>query len=268
MEKKGIKSDNGDVKKGFFDFYEKYRTDSKYKAKIQLIGYLSVVFLIIIYVNVSAATSSSRVDIPSFSKEEDIPSSSLKESSLESLDLLKKIKDNYEYEVSFQCAFLHDEVEEEENIRYSGRRYENNMEITVDDSLKKNMFYKVDSRYYEKNDEGFELVPVENIYSFYKDYVEFESLREYLDKASLDHVTNYSSGKKESVYHLRVSDIIKSSMDSLVVEFTVLEENDILTITVDYLNLMKQTSKDVVRSSATYTYKNIGSVLAFSVMDK
>ena len=84
----------------------------------------------------------------------------------------------------------------------------------------------------------------------------------------MDHVTNYSSGKKESVYHLRVSDIIKSSMDSLVVEFTVLEENDILTITVDYLNLMKQTSKDVVRSSATYTYKNIGSVLAFSVMDK
>ena len=52
-EKKGIN------KEELKDFVEKYKTDKKYKAKVQLIGYGVFILIILVGLNVSALSTSS-----------------------------------------------------------------------------------------------------------------------------------------------------------------------------------------------------------------
>lgn len=66
---------------------------------------------------------------------------------------------------------------------------------------------------------------------------------------------------------MRVKEIIKSYPEIDEIEIKALEENNTLTIEIDYLSLMKVLSRDNESCIVTYTYKNIDTVEEFSIME-
>ena len=258
-DKKVVNKDN--IK----EFVNKYKTDKKYKAKVQLIGYGVFILIIIIGVNISAASSGYSGNITTMKRETNEPSTTTNQSA----NLLKEINNNYEYEVNAKITTKKDDKEETKDIKYTGKSYENNMEITKTFNNETNNYYKVDSRYYKKNNEQFELIKNEEIYdTIEKEYIELDSIKEYINNSTLDHVTEYSTGKKEYVYHMAVKTIIKSYPELDEIEIKILEENDILSIEIDYISLMKVIEKDFEECIVTYTYKNIGKVEEFTIINE
>lgn len=260
-EKKGIN------KEELKDFIEKYKTDKKYKAKVQLIGYGVFILIVLIGLNISALGTSSHENISSM-KNYPLNNRNTKTEN-KRITLLDNIKDNYEYDVKATVTTKKEEIEETKEIEYYGKSSNNNMEINKKLGNENNTYYKVDKRYYKKVNEQYEMMKEEELYDILeKEYIELDSIKEYLEKSSLDHVTEYSSGKKEYVYHMRVKEIIKSYPEIDEIEIKALEENNTLTIEIDYISLMKVISTDYQKCNVTYTYKNIGNVEDFKVIEE
>ena len=233
MKKKNI--DKTINKEENMSFFEKMKTDKKYNAKVQLIGYGVLVVALIIYVNITSLGSVSSGN--SIMNDNDNSDYLIGADDEYSLSLLEKLEDNYNYDVvvNIKTEIQDDQLEEESKIHYVGKSYGNQLEITKEDSVGSNLYYKVDNKYYSKNDEGMEFIEEDIVYDVVdSDYIELNGIMDLLDKASLDHVTDYSSGKKEYVYHLKVRDIIVSYKLEDEVEFKIEEENGILKINVDF----------------------------------
>ena len=265
-----MKKDNSKEKKveKELTFLEKYKTDKKYKAKVELIGYGILILALIVYLNIASLSSTPGTVqniIPTGNSDESVE----EETSLEKSDLLKKMDDNYEYEV--QVSF---QKKEEENtdlddgrlqIRYAGKRYDNHTVIEKEEETGVVNYYQIDSLYYVQEGEEYQSIKKDVVYDVIdSDFVEFDSLLKYLEQASLDHITNYSTGKKEYVYHLKVKDVVNHYSNSVdMVEFYVLDENEELSVRVDYSVLMKAMDMDISFCEVQYTYKNIGNVEKF-----
>ena len=248
------------------DWIELYKTDKKFNAKVQLIGYGIFIFIVIIGLNISAASGNrSNRDITSMKSS---INNQTNRTTNKKIALLQKINNNYEYDIKVELTTKKDETTETKKVEYSGKSYKNNMEIIKKDNNESKTYYKIDSRYYKKENDDFEIIKSDEIYdTLEKEYIELDNIKEYLDKSTLDHVTEYSSGKKEYVYHMRVKEIIKSYPEIDEIEIKALEENNTLTIEIDYLSLMKVLSRDNESCIVTYTYKNIDTVEEFSIME-
>lgn len=250
-------------------FFEKYKTDKKYKAKIQLIGYGLFILLVIVYVNISSMSSSNSSNITSIKNNIDQTEKNNNNEEEKKSSLLNKIDNNYEFETKITLTIKKEEQEEKKELSYSGKRSKNNTEInkkTIDNT---STFYKVDTRYYTKTNDIYQIIKSEEIYdTIEKEYIEWEYIKEYIEKSSLDHITEYSTGKKEYVYHLKVKDIIKSHQEIDEIEINITEENEILTIEFNYTNLMKALSKEIEECKMTTTYKNVGKVEDFTVIEE
>lgn len=248
-------------------FWEKYKTDKKYKAKVELIGYGCIVLGLILYLNIANLSSSSGnvgniIPISNSSNE-------VEETALEKSDLLNKMKDNYEYDVQISFQKKMDENTDMDDNRlsigYVGKRYKNHMVIEKEDKYGRGNYYKLDSLYYQNDEEYYREVKKDIIYDeIDSSFVEFDGLLAYLEQASLDHITNYSTGKKEYVYHLKVKDVVNSYSNSLdMVEFYVLDEDEELSVLVDYSILMKAMGIDISFCEIKYNFKNIEKVEKF-----
>ena len=245
-------------------FFDKYKTDKKYKAKVQLIGYGIFILILIAYLNISNMNATSHGNITTLKNEINNKETSATTEDKQ-IDLLEKINNNYEYTINTTIITN----EEEKEVKYSGRSAKNNMEITKEINTTTINYYKVDSRYYKKDNDTYELAREEDIYDVVgKEYIELNDVKEYIDKSSLDHVTEYSTGKKEYVYHLKVKEIIKSYQGQDEVEIKIIEENNILTIIIDYTNLMKLFSEELKECMIEYTYQNIDSVEEFTIIEE
>lgn len=265
MKNNKLKEKNVEKK---WTFLEKYKTDKKYKAKVELIGYGILILVLIVYLNIASLSSvpgTVQNIIPTGNSDGDVK----EENSLEKSDLLKKMDDNYEYDV--QVSF---QKKEEENtaiddsrlqVRYAGKRYDNHTIIQKEDKTETGNYYKIDSLYFVQEGEEYQSVKEDIVYDVIDSgFVEFDSLLKYLEQASLDHITNYSTGKKEYVYHLKVKDVVTNYSNSVdMVEFYVLDENEELSIRVDYSVLMKAMAMDISFCEVQYIYKNIGNVEKF-----
>ena len=250
--------------KGIKNIIEKYNTDKKYKAKIQLTAGFCFLFLLIIYINMSNTNMSTYGNITTIKNKSTQQTEKIKEE--KEVNLLEKITDIYEYEI--KITYKDNKEDNYKEIKYQGKSYKNNLEIIRENSEEKTNYFKVDSRYYKKNEEKYELINDEEVYNVIeKEQIELNNVKEYINLASLDHVTNYSSGKKEYVYHLKVKDVIKSYQETDEIEISVTEENDILTITFDYTNLIKVLSKEIKECKVESIYKNIGNVEEFQIID-
>ena len=248
------------------DWIELYKTDKKFNAKVQLIGYGIFIFIVIIGLNISAA-SGNRSNRNITSMKNSINNQTNRTTN-KKIALLQRINNNYEYDIKVELTTKKDETTETKEVEYSGKSYKNNIEIIKKDNNESKTYYKIDSRYYKKVNDDFEIIKSDEIYDVLeKEYIELDNIKEYLDKSTLDHVTEYSSGKKEYVYHMRVKEIIKSYPEIDEIEIKALEENNTLTIEIDYLSLMKVLSRNNESCVVTYTYKNIDSVGEFSIME-
>lgn len=237
-------------------FFEKYKTDKKFNAKVQLIVYGAFIIILIIGLNLNSQNTTSSKNITSLKSETTNSRITNKR-----INPLEKINNNYEYEI--KGTIIKKENEKKE-ISYTGKRYKNTKEIIKNNQIE-NTYYKINSRYYKKNNNEYESTKEEEIYdNLEKEYIELENIKEYIEASSLDHITEYSSGKKEYVYHMRVKEIIKNYPEIDEIEINVTEENNIITIKIDYISLMKVLDINIEECKVTYTYKNIGLVEDFT----
>ena len=178
--------------------------------------------------------------------------------------MLDKIKDNYQYDININLV---KNTEEINTYHYYGKSYKNTIEINKDINDTINTYYKVDDYYYKKNEEDYILSPKDEIYDLISsNYIELNNLLEYINEASLDHVTNYSSGKKESVYNLYLKDIILNNKTEDTVTINITEENEILSINVDYTNLIKESDNTIKECKVNYMFDNINKIEKFFIL--
>lgn len=267
--KKNKKEMVEDKKEENLSFFEKIKTDKKYKAKVEFIGYGIFIVVLIIYLNISAMNH----PISSNTILSDNYEDSQKNTELETSDLLKKITNNYEYDIQVQLNALREEGEQQKEvmnmIHYSGKSFSNNVVIhrEVDGNISE--YYKVDDFYYRKEGDDILFVEENTIYDLIdKEYIELEGVKRYIDKASLDHVTDYSSGSKEYVYHLKVKDVVLSYSDDDMVEIDVVMKDDVLTVQIDYSNLIKVLHSEILECKVEYVYRNIGKIEEFQILNK
>ena len=257
-------------------FFEKMK-DKKYKAKVEFIGYGIFIVVLIIYLNIASMGQS-----PSTSNTvlQNKVNESIEQEEEGEIDLFKKINDNYTYDIRITLKKKQDEesdIIEEQMVHYFGKRFSSNTEIEKEIMEEKNIYYKIDKEYYQKKtdeslpleQEKFEKIEESTIYDVLeKKYIELDEIKNLIEKSSLDHVTNYSSGKKESIYHLKLKDMILNYTEDGEVEIGIVIENSTLTIEIDYTNFMKEQDKNITECKAQFIYTNIDQVEAFEIISK
>lgn len=238
-------------------FLEKYKTDSKYKAKIQLIGWGIFLLVLIIYLNIAELSSPSKPLTNTVTPIRDTEKENAKLG-----EWLDKIGNNYEYEVNIATKKKDGENIVSDEVRYFG--ISNLNRLTIDRSYQGNTLHyrkEADQYYFVVDENTYQEVLEEDVYSIIKaEYVTKEGMKNFLENASLDHVTNYSSGKKEYEYHLKVRDMIKTYQGDDEITFQVSEENGQIKVEVDYAPLLKELSLSYTECKVSYLYQNIGKV--------
>lgn len=258
-------------------FKERYKTDSKYKAKVQLIGYGIFILFLIVYLNIASAGSRGTKLSNTTNKNKDVKTSK-EEKTLENQtdkelgQWLKEIGTNYEYDVVASSKTKNDNGEEQTfQTHYWGKTYQNKMIINKEENNTTTYFLKEDNNYYLNELENYTLSKKTEVYSeIDEDIIEFDNLNLLLKNSSLDHVTNYSNGKKEYEYHLKIRDIVKTYQEDTEISFKIVIEDEVITIEVDYAPLINVAAPEQKKEEykVTYTYKNIGKIEEFSGIEK
>lgn len=252
-------------------FLQKMKNDKKFSAKVQLIGYGIFILALVIYVNISSLGGNRGIVGNIISHSDFINNGSNIDKNDNSL--LKRLRDNYSYEISVKVGknslnvLTNENVVVDENILYSGKNYDKYKEINKMVNDNKMLYYKVDNNYYVSNDNVITLVKDSIVYDVVSfEYLELDKILKLIDKASLDHVTDYSSGRKESVYHLMVKDVVVNHQKDDVVEIKVEEDNGVLKLNIDYSNLFVLIDDSIVQCNVEVIVKQIGEVEKFEVI--
>lgn len=248
-------------------FFDRMKTDKKYSAKVQFIGWGIFLLLLIIYLNVASANgnvvSNSVGNTVNDILDEEVVE---EQNDDETLSLLDKLDDNYEYDININ---LLKGENEEVKYRYYGKSSDDNVIINKVTNDVSSTYYNVDDYYYIKNDsEEYQLVQSSEVYDLVDSkYIEVDDVLDLIDKASLDHVVDSSTGERESVYNLLVRDVVISNKSEDVVTISVIENSDKLSIVIDYTNLLKVFDEKIQKCEISYIYTNIGNVESFSIME-
>lgn len=189
------------------DFIEKWQSDSKFKAKVQLGLYTTFVVLVSIF------AISSRGNVQSTN----------------TLDINQTYNENGEINTSINIPKVYNYTT---NIILNDKKYqykgtiENNKEIITKtkDEITTNFIYQ-DEEYYQKLNEEYILTTKENVYDVVSlNYLKLETINQYLSK----------SQKENDKYIVYLKDIILGN-DSEKYITIILNDNE---ITVDYTQLM------------------------------
>lgn len=258
-------------------FKEKYKNDSKYKAKVQLIGYGVFILFLIVYLNIaSIGAKNTKLSNTTTKNNDNIPTKENNnietKTDKELGQWLKDIGTNYEYDVVVSSKSKNDNGEEvDTQTHYWGKTYQNKMIINKEANGTTTYFLKEDNNYYLNELDNYTLSKKGEVYSeLDEDIIEFDMLNLLLKNASLDHVTNYSSGKKEYEYHLKIRDIIKTYQEDTELSYKIVIEDNVVTVEVDYapmINIVEQVKKQE-EYKVTYLYKNIGKIEEFPGIEK
>ena len=260
---------NEEVKQSFF---ERYKSDKKFSAMVQLCGYGVFLLVLIIFLNVGAMNGGSTGNNIIGNT---VGSGILdgENASLDDTSLLDKLSDNYNYDIRIDYEKKsmditnNKEVEIEHSIRYSGKSYNNKLEINKVKDNNTYLYYKLDNKYYSMIDNITSNVKDNEVYDVISNkYIEIDKLLELINESSLDHITNFSNGKKEYVYHYKVLSDNSNNQNSDVVEINIIEEDNILEIDIDYTNLVKEIDNTIVELELEANVSNVGLVEDFEVI--
>jgi len=265
MSNKGIKEEKKE------SFIDKMKNDKKYSAKVQLFGWFIFVAILVIGLNLSSISGNNSSDNNMLGNmnvgndEDDL--------TVKSNDLLKKVRDNYSYSVVINIdrksmnVDTNEEVIVEEVIHYSGKSYGNKLEIKKEVRGISILYYKVDNNYYSMIDNITSNVGENVVYDVIDgNYIELNSILNLINKSSLDYVTEFSSGKKESLYRLKVKDIIGEFNNEAVIEFNTIEENGVLNIIIDYSNFFRVNNNSIDGCKVNITVTEVGKIEDFEVL--
>ena len=248
-------------------FYNRYKSDSKYRAKVQLVGYAVIIVLLVIYLNVTNMTNNYNYGNTISLDKADISNNDSNVDNGSNLDFVSNISNNYVYDVNVVVKKKDDNgIDSEIQYNYSGKSYKDVMIINKKVDNNQVSFYKIDDDYYSKDNDSYKKVDESLVYDLIdNDYIELDKLKKFISLASLDHYTNYSSGKKEYVYNMKLSDVILNYKEDTSIVFNIVVENSIVSVDVDYTNFIKidddiKDYKNIDSCIIKYTYSEIGKV--------
>lgn len=253
--------------------------DKKYKAKLELIIGFSLIIVLLIYANITGVGNN---------YDYNNTTNTLNNINEETETFnMNSLTNNYTYniEVYLTKQEQKEEITDKDNnenttneqppvlteytYNYNGKRYKEN---TIINKLSNNVtttYYKVEDKYYIKNNETYTLFEESNIYDLIEEkYLSLENIKEYITTASLDHTTNYSNGNISYVYDLKVKDIIKNYTDDKSVKIEINIENNLPIIVIDYSNLLNTIDNTINECKVTIKYTDINKIEEFTIIEE
>lgn len=199
--------------------------DKRERAKIELMLYGIFFLVIIIFARISSSMST---NIP---KDNDINNT-----------FIDKITDNYQYDIDITI--------DNNKYKYSGKKLGNNMSITRIVGTKEEYFYQMNDKYYILDTRGnYILTTAEDIYPYIEyRYLNINNIKQFIKLGT----------KNDTVYSVKVSDIVLNNNSADTITLTVNEEDK--NILIDYTNLFKIDNSNINKAEVNIKYSNINSI--------
>lgn len=199
--------------------------DKRERAKIELMLYGIFFLVIIIFARISSSMST---NIP---KDNDINNT-----------FIDEITDNYQYDIDITI--------DNNKYKYSGKKIGNNMSITRIVGTKEEYFYQMNDKYYILDTRGnYILTTAEDIYPYIEyRYLNINNIKQFIKLGT----------KNDTVYSVKVSDIVLNNNSADTITLTVNEEDK--NILIDYTNLFKIDNSNINKAEVNIKYSNINSI--------
>lgn len=199
--------------------------DKRERAKIELMLYGIFFLVIIIFARISSSMST---NIP---KDNDINNT-----------FIDKITDNYQYDIDITI--------DNNKYKYFGKKLGNNMSITRIVGTKEEYFYQMNDKYYILDTKGnYILTTAEDIYPYIEyRYLNINNIKQFIKLGT----------KNDTVYSVKVSDIVLNNNSTDTITLTVNEEDK--NILIDYTNLFKIDNSNINKAEVNIKYSNINSI--------
>lgn len=199
--------------------------DKRERAKIELMLYGIFFLVIIIFARISSSMST---NIP---KDNDINNT-----------FIDEITDNYQYDIDITI--------DNNKYKYSGKKLGNNMSITRIVGTKEEFFYQMNDKYYILDTRGnYILTTTEDIYPYIEyRYLNINNIKQFIKLGT----------KNDTVYSVKVSDIVLNNNSADTITLTVNEEDK--NIQIDYTNLFKIDNSNINKAEVNIKYSNINSI--------
>lgn len=193
------------------DFIEKWKTDSKYKAKIKLILYT----LFVVFVFIFATMTNSNTDLDENNNFKD---------NINATNTTIEIPTNYKYTTNVQIN--------NQNYTYVGEKELNRTSITkISNEVTTNYIYE-NNFYYKEEDGQYIVTTKEDIFdTINPNYLQLETINEYLKHGT----------KQNNSYVVYLKDIILGNESEDYLTITIEEKN----INIDYTSLMKSFNSQI-----------------------
>ena len=195
------------------------------RAKIELMLYGIFFLVIIIFARISSSMST---NIP---KDNDINNT-----------FIDEVTDNYQYDIDITI--------DNNKYKYSGKKLGNNMSITRIVGTKEEYFYQMNDKYYILDTKGnYILTTAEDIYPYIEyRYLNINNIKQFIKLGT----------KNDTVYSVKVSDIVLNNNSADTITLTVNEEDK--NIQIDYTNLFKIDNSNINKAEVNIKYSNINSI--------
>lgn len=199
--------------------------DKRERAKIELMLYGIFFLVIIIFARISSSMST---NIP---KDNDINNT-----------FIDEITDNYQYDIDITI--------DNNKYKYFGKKLGNNMSITRIVGTKEEYFYQMNDKYYILDTKGnYILTTAEDIYPYIEyRYLNINNIKQFIKLGT----------KNDTVYSVKVSDIVLNNNSADTITLTVNEEDK--NIQIDYTNLFKIDNSNINKAEVNIKYSNINSI--------
>ena len=199
--------------------------DKRERAKIELMLYGIFFLVIIIFARISSSMST---NIP---KDNDINNT-----------FIDEITDNYQYDIDITI--------DNNKYKYSGKKLGNNMSITRIVGTKEEFFYQMNDKYYILDTKGnYILTTAEDIYPYIEyRYLNINNIKQFIKLGT----------KNDTVYSVKVSDIVLNNNNADTITLTVNEEDK--SILIDYTNLFKIDNDNINKVEVNVKYSNISNI--------
>lgn len=237
------------------DFYQRFRNDKRFHAKVELVVY--VVFIVVIILVVNFANLSSDSSYSSNNAIDNLSDSNDNITEEEMQDLYNEL--DYNYEASIEVTTIKDEIISNDSYIFYSYSKDKDLNI-IKISSDKNYNYKLtDTGEYYNVDEDVKSVEENEIFDLipYK-YLNLENIQKYISKGTSEYTTNYSNGDKLVSYKIYIKDILLDNSDEGFITINVSTNSDSVTIDIDYTDLLK--GDDIDTCNVKVIYKNINNL--------
>ena len=184
-------------------FFSKYKNDSRYKAKVQLLGGTLFILFLVVWINISSMGSSEYLnEIVNEVKEND------------KITLINEIKKNnysFEIEVSKTKENIIDKILYIGNINGINKLVNKKYNEIIEE------YFISNDNYYKKIKENYSLVNSSDYYSFINEtFIDLNSIINYVNNSKLESTTNYEDGRILKNYTIKLSEIVMNNSEEKI----------------------------------------------------